>query len=193
MVRGKARWIIKVSRLRPLGTMNLYIWWQNLTQKNNNMVLHPFLHPCLISLCIEKNKKLLAAMKEVKILVKRLDIVSIQFHLLTLLIKMGCKCELKLSAWIHFGNVTCVKCGHLLNKHQSLFYFLLFVISKGTLRFPVQVSKLSSVCNSDNEKKKSEQLYVKDQTVHDDCNKSPTPSTSTKDKLSSAKVGEHNW
>ncbi|TMS18608.1 Zinc finger MYM-type protein 4 [Larimichthys crocea] len=79
----------------------------------------------------EKNKKLLAAMKEVKILVKRLDI--------------------------------------------------------GTLRFPVQVSKLSSVCNSDNEKKKSEQLYVKDQTVHDDCNKSPTPSTSTKDKPSSAK------
>ncbi|TKS88872.1 Zinc finger MYM-type protein 4 [Collichthys lucidus] len=79
----------------------------------------------------EKNKKLLAAMKEVKILVKRLDI--------------------------------------------------------RTMRFPVQVSKLSSVCNSDNEKKKSEQLHVKDQTVHDDCNKSPTPSTSTKDKPSSAK------
>ncbi|KAG8004892.1 Zinc finger MYM-type protein 4 [Nibea albiflora] len=81
----------------------------------------------------EKNKKLLAAMKQVKILVRRLDI--------------------------------------------------------GSLRFPVRVSKLSSVCNSDNEKKESKQLYVKDQTVHDDGNKSPTPSTSTKlkDQPSSAK------
>lgn len=46
------------------------------------MVLHPFLHPCLISLLLEKKNNLsavVAAMKQVKILIPKLDIVSIRF------------------------------------------------------------------------------------------------------------------
>lgn len=122
------------------------------------------LHPHLISLVPEKKNKLSAAvtgMKEVKILIRKLDIVSIQFD-----------------NWFSILILSVIIC--------SLLSIVVICLSQEKFQTPVHISKLPSVCNSVNRPVNNQPVHD-----DNDRRPTSTASTDVKNKPSYENVGEH--